>query len=660
MFFACSNAHRPLKKDDSSVATPPLWEDAEEPIVLTPGNACLRITSMSSAAAPKRWRAAWRIGAGRESEVFAVLDLDTGELLAAKRLRARFRGESSAAEATSLARYRREAELLAKLPPHPHVVAHLGVEEASRAVSRLSSALDSPSKLFLNYVCHHAAGRRGREPRVRIRRRCQVRAPSPPHDSHGALRWWHGRSALARSRRRLRGSVQYSEGLATPHRDNNCPNGRILTHNTRNQPSQETLREKMPLNRPPKVHPTTSCAHNTRTALACARDLLRPPPPRSRRARPRLTRCAALAPASRVAPAVPAEGALRSFARQLSLGLAFLHHHGVTHRDLKGSNVLLVHGGGYVGSGSANAAAAVATGSAPGAPLVVKLADFGCARDHGAGPVALVGDAAATDTAAAAGLETEPAARSARRDDNNGHHPLLSARGCAPPGTPLWCAPEALHAAAPSALGADAWQRADVWSLGCTLLELATGAPPWSAGAELVRPLRARVHLGLGSETPPLGGASGGAEIGRGNIDESTPSLRGRTEARTPPRTQRAVRATWSRVATGGCGAAADYNNEGDVGGGGDGDDATDGDHNARRHEADAGAACSEERERTGAMRVNARTGADEEPDDAAAALAAVAAARRLDPQARLNVFDDMLRSQTVGVKLVLLFRRRS
>ena len=40
-------------------------------------------------------------------------------------------------------------------------------------------------------------------------------------------------------------------------------------------------------------------------------------------------------------------------------------------------------------------------------------------------------------------------------------------------GTPFWMAPEVV-------IGQGCGKRSDVWSLGCTLVEMLTGKPPWS------------------------------------------------------------------------------------------------------------------------------------------------------------------------------------
>jgi serine/threonine protein kinase len=42
-------------------------------------------------------------------------------------------------------------------------------------------------------------------------------------------------------------------------------------------------------------------------------------------------------------------------------------------------------------------------------------------------------------------------------------------------GTPYWMAPELVRAEK----GDDGWQKADVWGIGCVMIEMATGNPPW-------------------------------------------------------------------------------------------------------------------------------------------------------------------------------------
>ena len=42
-------------------------------------------------------------------------------------------------------------------------------------------------------------------------------------------------------------------------------------------------------------------------------------------------------------------------------------------------------------------------------------------------------------------------------------------------GSPLYMAPEIVRAER----GADGWQKADIWGVGCIMYELATGRAPW-------------------------------------------------------------------------------------------------------------------------------------------------------------------------------------
>lgn len=44
-------------------------------------------------------------------------------------------------------------------------------------------------------------------------------------------------------------------------------------------------------------------------------------------------------------------------------------------------------------------------------------------------------------------------------------------------GTPLWTAPEVLRNDVPDAEAS--WEKADIWSVGCTVVEMATGRTPW-------------------------------------------------------------------------------------------------------------------------------------------------------------------------------------
>ncbi|XP_051221056.2 mitogen-activated protein kinase kinase kinase 18 [Lolium perenne] len=99
------------------------------------------------------------------------------------------------------------------------------------------------------------------------------------------------------------------------------------------------------------------------------------------------------------------ESTVRAYAADLAAGLAYIHGESLVHGDVKARNVVI------------------------GADGRAKLADFGCARKAGCGPI--IG------------------------------------------GTPAFMAPEV-------ARGEEQGPAADVWALGCTVVEMATGRPPWS------------------------------------------------------------------------------------------------------------------------------------------------------------------------------------
>ncbi|NXA13547.1 M3K19 kinase, partial [Sapayoa aenigma] len=107
------------------------------------------------------------------------------------------------------------------------------------------------------------------------------------------------------------------------------------------------------------------------------------------------------------------EVVLCKYTRQILQGVAYLHDSCVVHRDIKGSNVMLVPNG------------------------TVKLIDFGCARRLAW--MSLGGTRGET---------------------------LRSVHG-----TPYWMAPEVIT-------GAGYGRKSDIWSVGCTVFEMATGKPP--------------------------------------------------------------------------------------------------------------------------------------------------------------------------------------
>lgn len=114
------------------------------------------------------------------------------------------------------------------------------------------------------------------------------------------------------------------------------------------------------------------------------------------------------------------ESIVRSYTRQLLLGLEYLHRHGIAHRDIKGANCLVGNDG------------------------VIKLADFGNSKRW-------------------------------RVDSPESLQASLKSSGDLK-GTPCWMAPEIIKDESSSVQ----WKKADVWSLACTTLEMITGRPPWS------------------------------------------------------------------------------------------------------------------------------------------------------------------------------------
>ncbi|KAI3445558.1 hypothetical protein Pfo_002223 [Paulownia fortunei] len=134
------------------------------------------------------------------------------------------------------------------------------------------------------------------------------------------------------------------------------------------------------------------------------------------------------------------EKVIRLYTREILQGLKYLHKNGIVHSDVKCKNVLL------------------------GAAGTIKLADFGCAKR----------------------LSDEKVNTKSSSQSCNGIG-----------GTPLWMAPEVLRNE-----GLDF--AADIWSLGCTVIEMATGRPPW--GGDASNPMAAVLKIAKGNEVPEFPG----------------------------------------------------------------------------------------------------------------------------------------------------------
>ncbi|NXR69449.1 M3K19 kinase, partial [Rhadina sibilatrix] len=126
------------------------------------------------------------------------------------------------------------------------------------------------------------------------------------------------------------------------------------------------------------------------------------------------------------------EVVLCKYTKQILQGVAYLHDNCVVHRDIKGSNVMLMPTG------------------------VIKLIDFGCAR------------------------RLAWASLSGTRGEL-----LRSVHG-----TPYWMAPEVIN---DSGYG----RKSDIWSVGCTVFEMATGKPPLASMGRVAAMFYIGAHRGL-------------------------------------------------------------------------------------------------------------------------------------------------------------------
>lgn len=64
-------------------------------------------------------------------------------------------------------------------------------------------------------------------------------------------------------------------------------------------------------------------------------------------------------------------------------------------------------------------------------------------------------------------------------------------------GTPLWMAPEVIKGECEE----QGWLKADIWSVGCTVIEMITGQPPWH---QFTSPMAAMFNIASDSSLPDL------------------------------------------------------------------------------------------------------------------------------------------------------------
>lgn len=131
------------------------------------------------------------------------------------------------------------------------------------------------------------------------------------------------------------------------------------------------------------------------------------------------------------------ETVIMVYALQLLEGLAYLHQAGIVHRDIKPENILLDHNG------------------------IIKYVDFGAAKIIARQGRTMV----PMDAFPGAGFKDNPKDGHQRKNQKT------------MTGTPMYMSPEIIRGDSAKLVHHGA---VDIWSMGCVILEMATGRRPWS------------------------------------------------------------------------------------------------------------------------------------------------------------------------------------
>ncbi|KAG2415455.1 hypothetical protein HFD88_006646 [Aspergillus terreus] len=139
------------------------------------------------------------------------------------------------------------------------------------------------------------------------------------------------------------------------------------------------------------------------------------------------------------------ETVIMVYALQLLEGLAYLHQAGIIHRDIKPENILLDHNG------------------------IIKYVDFGAAKI-----IARQGKTVLPmDAFTSSGHKEALVPKDAQLNHQRGKNQKTMT------GTPMYMSPEVIRGDSNKLVHRQG--SVDIWSLGCVILEMATGRRPWSA-----------------------------------------------------------------------------------------------------------------------------------------------------------------------------------